>query len=87
MTEISSRVKNELLSLNLLDSLQKLWLKLTPTPPFSPESLSNLPSVEVEQWKNVNPLMLASYKYVLISEPEEAIKFFEGKKVKARKSE
>ena len=51
------------------------------------KSLSNLPSVEVEQWKNVNPLMLASYKYVLISEPEEAIKFFEGKKIKPRKSE
>lgn len=51
------------------------------------KSLSNIPSVEVEQWKNVNPLMLASYKYVLISEPAEAIKFFEGKKVKARKSE
>mgnify|MGYP003466902379 FL=1 len=51
------------------------------------KSLSNLPSVEVEQLKNVNPLMLASYKYVLISEPTEAIKFLEGKKVKARKSE
>ncbi|MBP7831405.1 MAG: 50S ribosomal protein L4 [Candidatus Pacebacteria bacterium] len=55
--------------------------------PKTVKSLSNLPSVEVEQWKNVNPLMLASYKYVLISEPQEAINFFEGKKAKARKSE
>ncbi len=55
--------------------------------PKTVKSLSNLPSVEVEQWKNVNPLMLASYKYGLISEPQEAINFFEGKKAKARKSE
>lgn len=51
------------------------------------KSLSNLPSVEVEQWKNLNPLMAASYKYILISEPAEAIKFFENKKIKPRKSE
>ena len=51
------------------------------------KSLSNLPSVEVGQWKNLNPLMAASYKYIVISEPQEAIKFFEGKKVKPRKSE
>jgi large subunit ribosomal protein L4 len=51
------------------------------------KSLSNLPSVEVEQWKNLNPLMAASYKYILISEPKEAVSFFEGKKLKPRKSE
>jgi large subunit ribosomal protein L4 len=51
------------------------------------KSLSNLPSVEVGQWKNLNPLMAASYKYILISEPKEAISFFEGKKIKPRKAE
>ncbi|MEN9582880.1 MAG: hypothetical protein RL641_834, partial [Candidatus Parcubacteria bacterium] len=51
------------------------------------KSLSNLPSVEVGQWKNLNPLTAASYKYILISEPKEAIKFFEGKKLKPRKAE
>lgn len=51
------------------------------------KSLSNLPSVVVEQWRNLNPLTAATYKYILISEPESAIKFFEGKKLKPRKSE
>ncbi len=51
------------------------------------KSLSNLPSVVVEQWKNLNPLMATTYKYILISEPTEAVKFFEGKKLKPRKSE
>ncbi len=51
------------------------------------KSLSNLPSVEVEQWKNLNALMAASYKYILISEPSAAVAFLEGKKAKARKNE
>lgn len=43
------------------------------------KSFRNLPSVYVEEARNMNPVNLLSYKYVVIAKPEEAVKFLESK--------
>lgn len=61
-------------------SKKKLGLVLLPTSDMDTvKSLRNLPSVIVEQWKNLNPLMALSTRYLVIVEPERAIEFFTSK--------
>lgn len=43
------------------------------------KSFRNLSGIYVEETRNMNPVNLLTYKYVIIAKPEEAIKFLEGK--------
>lgn len=70
----------------LADSKNIASLLLLPTADKKTvKSFGNISSVEVEQWKNLNPLMALSRKYMIIGGAEEAIAFFAGKKVKVKK--
>jgi ribosomal protein L23 len=46
------------------------------------KSFRNIPGVVASDVRNVNPMDLLTYKYVIIAKPENAIAFFEGKLVK-----
>lgn len=48
-------------------------------------SFRNIPSVAVEQWKNLNPYLALSYKYLIVAKPEDAVAFFESKITKSAK--
>ncbi|MDP3957940.1 MAG: 50S ribosomal protein L4 [bacterium] len=43
------------------------------------KSFANLPNAEVGEVRNLNPLDLATHRYVVIVEPKESIAFVEGK--------
>jgi len=43
------------------------------------KSFSNMGNVEVDELRNINPVDLLNYKYLVIENPEESIKFIEGK--------
>lgn len=48
------------------------------------KSFRNLPSVYVEETRNMNPVNLLTYKFIVIAKPDEAIKFLEGKLTSAK---
>jgi large subunit ribosomal protein L4 len=50
-------------------------------------SFRNLGNVEVMEARNLHPLALLEYKYLVIENPEEALKAFPGKKLGTKKSE
>lgn len=35
------------------------------------KSLRNIPSVAIEEWRNLNPLLVSTYKYLVIAAPEK----------------
>ena len=35
------------------------------------KSFRNIPSVAIEEWRNLNPLLVSTYKYLVIAEPEK----------------
>jgi ribosomal protein L4 len=41
------------------------------------KSFRNIPSLEIVFLKNLNPMDVLQYKYLLIENPEEAVKFLE----------
>ncbi len=43
------------------------------------KSFSNIKSVEVSEFRNITPATALKYKYLVISKPEESIKFLEAK--------
>jgi len=43
------------------------------------KSFSNIKNVEIDEVKNINPIDLLSFKYVIISQPKESIAFLGGK--------
>lgn len=43
------------------------------------KSFSNLNNVKVDDVKNINPMDITNYKYLIIEQPEESIKFIQGK--------
>ncbi|MBU6431149.1 MAG: 50S ribosomal protein L4 [Patescibacteria group bacterium] len=43
------------------------------------KSFSNLNNVKVDDVRNLNPLDAMNYKYLIIEQPEESIKFIQGK--------
>lgn len=43
------------------------------------KSFRNFGSVDVEEFRNINPVSLLTYKYIIVTQPEEAVKFLEGK--------
>ncbi|MDE2031265.1 MAG: 50S ribosomal protein L4 [Patescibacteria group bacterium] len=46
------------------------------------KSFANLPNIEVDEVRNINPVDLLSYKYVIISQPTESFSFLIGKSEK-----
>lgn len=45
------------------------------------KSFRNLPGLFVEEARNMNPVNLLSYKYIVMSHPDEVVKFLESKTV------
>ncbi len=43
------------------------------------KSFSNIPSIELDEIKNVSPVDLLAHKYIIISQPTESIAFLGGK--------
>jgi large subunit ribosomal protein L4 len=43
------------------------------------KSFSNIKNVEIDEVKNINPVDLLSFKYIVISQPKESIAFLGGK--------
>ena len=43
------------------------------------KSFANLPTLKVDEVRNINPVDLLSYKYIIISQPKESIAFLGGK--------
>ena len=46
------------------------------------KSFRNIENLYVEEMRNMNPLNLLSYKYIVIEKPEDAVKFLEAKSAK-----
>ncbi len=46
------------------------------------KSFSNIPTVEIDEVRNMNPVDLLSYRYIIISQPTESIAFLGGKSEK-----
>jgi large subunit ribosomal protein L4 len=43
------------------------------------KSFANINTVEIDEVKNINPVDLLSFKYIVISQPKESIAFLGGK--------
>lgn len=43
------------------------------------KSFANIPTVEIDEIRNINPVDILSYKYLIISQPTESIAFLGGK--------
>ncbi len=43
------------------------------------KSFANIPTVDIDEVRNINPVDLLSYKYIVISQPTESIAFLVGK--------
>ncbi len=43
------------------------------------KSFANIPTVEIDEVRNINPVDLLSYKYIIISQPTESVAFLGGK--------
>ena len=50
------------------------------------KSFNNFGNVEVNEIRNINPLVALRYKYLVIANPDEAVKVLEGKVVKGEKA-
>lgn len=43
------------------------------------KSFANIPTVEIDEVRNINPVDLLAYRYIIISQPQESIAFLGGK--------
>jgi len=43
------------------------------------KSFANIPTVEIDEIKNINPVDLLAYRYIIIAQPKESIAFLGGK--------
>ena len=43
------------------------------------KSFANIPTLEVDEVRNINPVDLLAYRYIIISQPKESISYFLGK--------
>jgi large subunit ribosomal protein L4 len=48
------------------------------------KSFANIPTVEIDEVRNMNPVDLLSYKYIIISQPTESVAFLGGKTEKQK---
>ena len=49
------------------------------------KSFANIPTVEIDEVRNINPVDLLAFKYIVISQPKESIAFLGGKMEKSSK--
>ncbi len=49
------------------------------------KSFANIPTVEIDEVRNINPVDLLSYRYIIIAQPTESIAFLGGKTEKKLK--
>lgn len=71
------------------DEIASRWrnavLIATPTPPAELiRGFRNISGVDIEDIRNINPLVLLGYKYVLIARPEESVAMLEAREQSAR---
>jgi large subunit ribosomal protein L4 len=64
---------------NINTKKPKILLALYERNEKSEKSLRNLPQLEIVFLKNLNPMDILNYKYLLIENPEEAVKFLESR--------
>ena len=64
---------------NINTKKPKILLALYERNEKSEKSLRNLPQLEIVLLKNLNPMDILNYKYLLIENPEEAVKFLESR--------
>ncbi len=50
------------------------------------KSFRNFGNIAVEEFRNLNPLSVVSYKYLIVSMPDESLKFFKEEAAKADKT-
>ena len=43
------------------------------------KSFANIPTIEIDEVRNINPVDLLAYRYIIISQPQESIAFLGGK--------
>ncbi len=43
------------------------------------KSFANIPTVEIDEVRNINPVDLLAFRYIIISQPTESIAFLGGK--------
>jgi large subunit ribosomal protein L4 len=43
------------------------------------KSFANIPTIEVDEVRNINPVDLLAYRYIIIAQPQESIAFLGGK--------
>jgi len=49
------------------------------------KSFANIPTVEIDEVRNINPVDLLAFRYIIISQPTESIAFLGGKMEKSSK--
>ena len=49
------------------------------------KSFANIPTVEIDEVRNINPVDLLAFRYIIISQPTESIAFLGGKMEKSNK--
>lgn len=49
------------------------------------KSFANIPTVEIDEVRNINPVDLLAFRYIIISQPTESISFLGGKMEKSNK--
>ena len=64
---------------NINTKKPKILLALYERNEKSEKSLRNLPQLEIVFLKNLNPMDILNYKYLLIENPEESVKFLESR--------
>ena len=43
------------------------------------KSFANIPTIEIDEVRNINPVDLLNHRYIIISQPTESIAFLRGK--------
>jgi large subunit ribosomal protein L4 len=64
---------------NLKTKKPKILIALYERNEKSEKSFRNLPQIEIVFLKNLNPMDVLNYKYLLVENPEEAVKFLENR--------
>ncbi len=85
-TKESAKILHSLGSLSGFNKMDykkgKRALILTPTKDdVLLKSIRNIASAKVEEVRNINPLLLATYTYLVMTSPEESIKHIEGRRL------
>ncbi|MBX4210984.1 50S ribosomal protein L4 [Candidatus Parcubacteria bacterium] len=55
------------------------YITVTEANPNIKKSFSNLSNVSLDEFRNINPVKLLNYKYLVMANPEDSVKFIEHK--------